>query len=225
MGENMINEMKGFKVSSPYGLRKSPINGKEEFHTGIDLVKPAFSDIKAFVSGTVVHAKMGMKGSGVGGFGVTVIVQDKYDYFHLYAHLTDCCVKVNQLIQSGQVVGRQGSTGQSTGQHLHYEVRSFGYGFGFQNHVDPVKYLDDYFKRETKSGHQPVKKPTNGDDVVLKLDQWQFDMLVKALTELKEKGFLTDDTWVQKAKSKTLTESELSFINTIIIQRKLVGGQ
>ncbi|MGC5326416.1 peptidoglycan DD-metalloendopeptidase family protein [Brevibacillus sp. SYSU BS000544] len=150
----MIPMMKEYRVSSLFGRRTSPITGKQEFHTGIDLVKAPFSPIKAFVSGTVVHAKVGQRGTGVGGFGVIVIIKDKFDHLHLYAHLTDSCVSLGEQVQAGQVIGRQGSTGQSTGQHLHYEVRKYGQNFGFGNHIDPVKYLDEYEIREQKSHSQ-----------------------------------------------------------------------
>lgn len=144
----MTPMMKEYRVSALFGRRTSPITGEQEFHTGIDLVKAPFSPIKAFVSGTVVHAKEGQRGTGVGGFGVIVIIKDKFDHLHLYAHLTDSCVSLGEQVQAGQVIGREGSTGQSTGQHLHYEVRKNGPNFGFGNHIDPVKYLDEYEIRE-----------------------------------------------------------------------------
>jgi len=64
----MIEAMKAFRVTSLYGKRINPNTREEEFHTGIDLVKPAFSPIQAFVPGVVVHAKTGLGGTGVGRF-------------------------------------------------------------------------------------------------------------------------------------------------------------
>gem|GEM_PF-6736998 len=151
--------MKEYRVTSPFGPRKSPITGRSEFHTGIDLVKPPYSEIVALVPGKVVHAKEGISGTGVGGFGITVIIQDKYDHFHIYAHLSSCCVKVGQAVQSRQVVGKQGNTGKSAGQHLHYEVRKNGLSFGFGKHVDPVKYLDDYFAKEKNLAVEKASSP------------------------------------------------------------------
>ena len=104
-------------------------------------MKPPFSDIKAFAPGMVIHAKMAMKGTGVGGYGITVIIKDSNNHFHLYAHWADCCVSVGQYIREGQVVGRQGSTGLSTGPHLHYEIRKSGIGYGYGKHVDPLNFL------------------------------------------------------------------------------------
>lgn len=154
----MIPLMQEYRLTSPYGPRKSPITGCEEFHTGVDLVKPANADIAAFIPGTVVHAKMGQIGTGVGGFGLTVIIQDKYDHLQMYAHLSDICVTVGQKIKAGQVIGKQGRTGKSTGQHLHFEVRKNGKSFGFGTHVHPVKYVDDYFAKEEKVVQKPVDK-------------------------------------------------------------------
>ncbi|WP_304502540.1 peptidoglycan DD-metalloendopeptidase family protein [Brevibacillus sp. DP1.3A] len=154
----MIPLMKEYRVTSPYGPRKSPLNGKQEFHTGIDLVKPAYANIQAFVAGTVVYANMGQTGTGVGGFGNTVIIKDNDNHLHMYAHLRDYCVSVGQFVDRGQVIGRQGNTGKSTGQHLHFEVRKNGPSFGFGNHVHPVKYVDDFYAKDCS---QPEKKPVD----------------------------------------------------------------
>ncbi|MFF0825978.1 peptidoglycan DD-metalloendopeptidase family protein [Brevibacillus sp. NPDC003359] len=154
----MIPMMKEYRVTSPYGPRKSPMNGLQEFHTGIDLVKPAYANIQAFIAGTVVYANMGRAGTGVGGFGNTVIVKDKDNHLHMYAHLADYCVSVGQFVDQSQVIGRQGNTGKSTGQHLHFEVRKNGPSLGFGNHVHPVKYVDDFYAKECP---QPVKKPVD----------------------------------------------------------------
>ncbi|USG65146.1 M23 family metallopeptidase [Brevibacillus ruminantium] len=147
----MIALMQEYRVTSPYGPRRSPITGGNEFHTGIDLVKAPNSEIKAFIPGTVMHAKMGQTGTGVGGFGITVIIQDKYNHLQLYAHLSEACVTVGQKVAEGQVIGKQGSTGKSTGQHLHFEVRENGKSFGYGNHIHPVKYVDDYYEKERKT--------------------------------------------------------------------------
>lgn len=154
----MIPLMQEYRVTSPYGPRKSPITKRDEFHTGIDLVKPAYANIQAFIAGTVVYANMGQAGTGVGGFGNTVIIKDKNNYLHMYAHLKDYCVTVGQFVDRGQVIGRQGNTGKSTGQHLHFEVRKNGPSFGFGNHVHPVRYVDDFYAKECL---QPEKKPVD----------------------------------------------------------------
>ncbi|PPA86192.1 hypothetical protein C4A75_06335 [Brevibacillus laterosporus] len=66
-------------------------------------------------------------------------------------------------------------------------------------------------------------KPAEGNEEDLKLNEWQFDMLTQALVDLTRNGYLTDKTWEEKAKSRTLTPSELSFITTMVLQRNLTG--
>lgn len=139
------------RISSGYGKRISPITGKEEFHTGIDLVKEHQGNINAFVAGKVVHAKMAVKFTGLGGFGNTVCIVDKNNHLHMYAHLDSIRCAEGQEVTKGQNIGTQGNTGQSAGSHLHYEIRSKTnptYGWGF--HIDPIAYLDHYVANEPK---------------------------------------------------------------------------
>jgi len=143
------------KLTSPYGKRISPISGKEEFHTGIDIVKKHQGDILSTTDGHVIYAKFADKGTGLGGFGNTVCIIDSNKHMHLYGHLDSIKVKENQLVKKGDCIGTQGNTGQSTGSHLHYEVRtktspSFGWGF----HTDPISYLNNYYSNETKDWKQ-----------------------------------------------------------------------
>lgn len=150
----MANYYKEYdRMSSPYGPRKDPITGKENsFHTGVDLVKDFNSPVYAFVDGEVICASEQPSGTGLGGFGITVVVKDKYGAAHMYAHLNHATVKVGERVTTGRMVGRLGSTGRSTGPHLHYEIRtksSPSYGFG--HHTDPTKYLDEYWEKERKS--------------------------------------------------------------------------
>jgi len=146
----MIKHFESYlRVTSPYGKRKSPITGKEEFHSGVDVVKANIGDILVTVPGTVVFAKFADKGTGVGGFGNVVCVVDENNHLHLYGHLDSVSCKVNQTVKKGDVIGKQGNTGQSAGSHLHYEIRtkaspSFGWGF----HTDPIAYLDKYENEE-----------------------------------------------------------------------------
>ncbi|AYB38383.1 peptidoglycan recognition protein family protein [Brevibacillus laterosporus] len=76
---------------------------------------------------------------------------------------------------------------------------------------------------KSKTADLVLAKLTERNEEELKLAEWQFDMLTQALTDLTRKGYLTDNTWVEKAKSKTLTQSELSFIMTVVLQRNLIG--
>lgn len=148
----MSNPFKDYELTSKFGMRTHPVYGTKKFHRGVDLViTPANGQIKAFVGGEVLHAKDGAKGSGFGGYGITVAIKDDKGYLHVYAHLSSASVKTGDKVQKGQVIGRQGSTGVSTGPHLHYEIRKkstpqYGYTATEAGVVEPTKYLQDYYK-------------------------------------------------------------------------------
>lgn len=139
-----------YRVSSNYGWRIHPINKKRKFHAGIDLVKEHNSIISSFTNGIVLFAGLGVSGSGIGGYGNTVIIKDDIGNLNLYAHLNSVLVKKGQQVKVGSKIGRQGSTGQSTGSHLHYEVRlneSPSFGWTSQPELttlDPKKYASQY---------------------------------------------------------------------------------
>lgn len=137
-----MNPFSGYRITSPYGWRNDPFTGIRSWHTGIDLVKSHKAPIYAFVAGEVIHARMGVSGSGFGGFGNVVSVLDSNGFLHCYCHLDACLVNVGQYVSKGQQIGTQGNTGRSTGSHLHYEVRSKSSpSFGFGTDVDPTQYL------------------------------------------------------------------------------------
>lgn len=140
-----------YQVTSPYGQRTDPINGGETFHSGVDMVKQHKDPILAFVGGTVVHAGETRRGTGLGGYGNVVVIKDQKGALHCYCHLHDVNVAVGDFVDAGQVIGRQGNTGRSTGSHLHYEVRKKAnplYGWG--THTDPEQYLEAYLDQDTE---------------------------------------------------------------------------
>lgn len=150
----------GYRVSSPFGWRLHPITRAKEFHTGIDLVlKPSNAPIKAFTDGEVLYAGFGHKGTGLGGYGNVVLIKDKNNRGQLYAHLSKVLVSKGQKIKKGQVIGNQGSTGQSTGPHLHYEVRKKAEGkvpYGWiadraNNCLNPTEYLENFEPKKSIS--------------------------------------------------------------------------
>ncbi|MEY8748643.1 M23 family metallopeptidase [Bacillales bacterium AN1005] len=143
-------------------MRVHPVSGVNKFHRGIDLVvSPADGPIYAFVAGEVMHAKMGVSGSGFGNYGIVVAIRDDKGYLHVYAHLSAAGVKVGQQVKRGQLIGKQGSTGISSGAHLHYEVRKaaspqYGYTPTEAGVVEPTKYLTDYYGQAPVKGAKPV---------------------------------------------------------------------
>ncbi|WP_433581238.1 GH25 family lysozyme [Paenibacillus amylolyticus] len=165
--QDLSNPFDGYRITSPFGMRVHPVSGVNKFHRGIDLVvSPADGPIYAFVAGEVMHAKMGVSGSGFGNYGIVVAIKDDKGYLHVYAHLSAAGVKVGQKVKRGQLIGKQGSTGISSGAHLHYEVRKaaspqYGYTATEAGVVEPTQYLINYF------GQKPVKeeKPVTVRDI------------------------------------------------------------
>ena len=117
------------RITSHVGWRKNPFGRGYEFHPGIDIEAPHGSKVHATADGVVEFA------GWYGDYGKTVIIRHPSGYLTLYAHLSQIDVKEGQRVKAGDVVGRVGSTGRSTGPHLHYEV------IRDNKPVDPSKFL------------------------------------------------------------------------------------
>ena len=116
-------------MSSTFGVRIDPFLGRPAFHTGIDFRGDIGEAVRATGSGTVIAAGWS------GGYGRMVDIDHGNGLTTRYGHLADIVVQVGQSVKIGQVVGRMGSTGRSTGPHLHYETRVDG------DAVDPQRFL------------------------------------------------------------------------------------
>jgi murein DD-endopeptidase MepM/ murein hydrolase activator NlpD len=116
-------------VTSPFGWRVHPILGYKKFHTGIDIGVGYGTPIHASAAGTVTYS------TWMGGYGNVIIVDHGDGLSTLYAHQSSLAVGSGARVARGQTVGYVGSTGFSTGAHLHFEVRVNG------NPVDPMGYL------------------------------------------------------------------------------------
>jgi len=103
-------------ITSNYGRRFHPIDKVYKFHTGIDLIAGYATTIHATADGKVKYA--GFKG----GYGKCVIIEHKYGFQTLYGHMTAYYTRVDAKVKKGEIIGFLGSTGKSTGNHLHYEV-------------------------------------------------------------------------------------------------------
>ena len=104
-------------ITSLFGWRVHPITGNQRFHAGTDLGAPTGTPVLAAAAGQVETANW------MGGYGLTVILNHKSAEQTLYGHMSEILVQPGQWVQPGTVIGRVGSTGASTGPHLHFEVR------------------------------------------------------------------------------------------------------
>lgn len=109
-----------WRLSSPYGNRADPFTGVKKFHTGMDMAAPTGTPVKATLDGKVVAVSFNQV------YGNYVIVSHINGYQSLYAHLHAATVKVGQRINQGEKLGLVGSTGYSTGPHLHFTVYKNG---------------------------------------------------------------------------------------------------
>ena len=112
--------LKHFQLSSPFGPRINPITGKPSYHGGVDLAAPEGSEVYAVKSGTVVD----LGEDAV--LGKYVIIGHENNMASFYGHLSSINTSLYLELQSGSLIGRVGSTGQSTGPHLHFEIRQDG---------------------------------------------------------------------------------------------------
>lgn len=120
-----IPPMEKFRISSKFGFRTHPLGGEEfDLHKGVDLVGPKNSKILATKEGTVVvhfpPPNAYYRGHPI--FGGLIIIYHGDGVYTLYGHLKTSYVREGQKISQGEIIGVQGSTGVSTGPHLHFEI-------------------------------------------------------------------------------------------------------
>ena len=109
--------LKGY-ISSGFQWRTNPLTGKKEFHKGIDIAGPIGTPLVSTADGIITRAE-----NNPYGYGKLIEVTHGFGFSTRYAHLNSISVKIGQFVKRGQVIGSRGSTGWSTGPHLHYEVR------------------------------------------------------------------------------------------------------
>lgn len=119
-----------YRMSSPFGYRIHPITGVQTLHAGLDLVAPRGTPIFATGTGRVLRAGV------AGGYGNLVEIQHAEGLVTRYGHMDTIAVTEGQAVTAGSVLGTLGSTGDSTGPHVHYEVRRGG------QPMDPMPFLE-----------------------------------------------------------------------------------
>jgi len=132
----IISPVKGkYTITSPFGFRKHPITGKRRLHAGVDLVTGRKNTaIIAPEAGLIIEARKSTAPGG--GYGYFVKYRGVSGATHLVAHLEEGSlgVKAGERVKQGQKLGVMGTTGASTGIHLHWEVRG-------ETPVDPIKWM------------------------------------------------------------------------------------
>jgi murein DD-endopeptidase MepM/ murein hydrolase activator NlpD len=118
-----------YRLSSPFGYRTHPITGKKKLHAGMDMAAPKGTPVYAAESGVVIVAQ------SWSGYGNCIIINHGGGLWTLYGHLSSILVKNGETVKRGNKIGLVGSTGQSTGNHLHFEVRKNS------EPVNPAPYL------------------------------------------------------------------------------------
>ena len=125
-----IKPVKSYTLTSPFGMRIHPISGKEKMHEGVDMAAPQGTPIYAAKAGKVTTTSF-----QAGGAGYYVSINHGDGFSSIYMHMTHYIVKPGQYVQTGQVIGYVGSTGGSTGPHLHFGISYKG------TYVNPMNYI------------------------------------------------------------------------------------
>jgi murein DD-endopeptidase MepM/ murein hydrolase activator NlpD len=106
-------------VTSEFGRRPHPLSGGLEMHTGVDIASPIGNEVRAPAAGEVLFV------GEQPGYGQVLVLRHGQGYTTRFGHLERTVVVAGQEVQEGQLIARSGNTGQTTGPHLHYEVRRF----------------------------------------------------------------------------------------------------
>ena len=142
-----------FTVSSGFGWRIHPITGKWTFHRGIDIPLPTGTPIVALFDGIIVWA------GPRGGYGNCVIIQHQEKVYTLYAHNSKILVIPGQKIRAGELISRSGSTGMSTGPHLHLEL------WENNQYVNPLRIWDKTIDEKPDNNSDAKKQVSNNDNL------------------------------------------------------------
>jgi len=121
--------VKGGWVSSSFGSRMHPITGKKQFHKGVDIPGKLGADVMSVADGVVVRSENSPD------YGWLIEIDHGDNYTTLYSHNQKNFVEVGETVKKGQAIGKIGSSGRSTGPHVHFEVHRKG------KIINPIKFL------------------------------------------------------------------------------------
>lgn len=117
-------------LTSGFGMREHPIDGEVKMHEGVDIAADIGVDILAFADGTVDYIGEGQ------GYGMYLQLRHDNGVTTFYAHCSELCVQKGMTVKRGDVIAKVGDTGNTTGPHLHFEMKKDG------EHIDPLPYID-----------------------------------------------------------------------------------
>ncbi|BBM89502.1 hypothetical protein COTS27_01204 [Spirochaetota bacterium] len=129
-------------LTSSYGIRLHPIKNRMLFHTGIDLAAAYGHPVRSALAGRVISV------SHQGGYGNRIVIKHALGYQTTYSHLSRFNVKKGQSIKRGQIIGRIGNSGLSTGPHLHFEIKHRN------RFVNPIQFLPSLKQTGLKHNHR-----------------------------------------------------------------------
>lgn len=137
-------------ISSEFGLRIHPISGEQKVHSGIDIAAAEGESFVAVADGKVIEAR------NAGGYGNLIVIKHRKGLLTRYAHAQKILVTLGQNVRKGEVIGLVGSTGQSTGPHVHFEIARFN------QEIDPASYIfarkNMTLEEYSKTLYQPKSK-------------------------------------------------------------------
>ena len=147
------------QITSPFGWREDPINGTSRFHAGVDIAAETGTPVLAAQAGYVVFS------GTYGGYGEAIVLDHGHTLYTLYGHNSERLVTAGQYVSPGQIISRVGSTGRTTGPHLHFEVH---YN---RQYVEPLAYLNNTQSsiaaaQPILQNGPPVPASHNGNSVV-----------------------------------------------------------
>jgi|GEM_PF-1827267 len=186
------------RISSNYGQRGA------EFHRGVDIASPLGSRLDAPVSGKVIKAGDAKANGMSWTYGNLVVVQDDSGVKHIMAHMDKVVAKIGDYVQAGTQIGTVGSTGNSSGPHVHYEQNTANGKL-----IDPTSYVN-----QVRSGKVQVKSTSSGGASTVDTGQQAIDQAKSDLLGLQKDVLSTKDTIDNL--NELLVKSNISYFNHLI---------
>lgn len=178
----------GGKVTSNFGGRIDPFTGKSDGHRGIDIAAPMGTRLDANIAGRVIASGDASANKYHSSYGNIVVVQDETGVKHLYAHLQKAVAKIGDYVEAGTQIGNIGSTGRSTGSHLHYETTQNG------KLIDPTSRAN-----AARNGQFITQTPasggsSSGNNIQQQIDQAKSDSAAISVTIAQQRQIIDEFT-------------------------------